>query len=92
MRTGFSRGSTYVVHLNPEIASCTLVMGTAQVAGKVHAIFAPGFYTARRYTILQAGRIEGHFEGGVTGNFPDDLVGLLYYTATEVILDLVRAG
>jgi hypothetical protein len=50
------------VQVNPATASTTNVSGTASLAGTVAAVFAPGSYVSRSYTILTA-------TGGVTGTF-----------------------
>ena len=50
----FQSGALYVVQVNPTTASNTNVSGTASLAGTVGAIFAPGSYMVRSYTILTA--------------------------------------
>ena len=50
----FQSGALYVVQVNPTTASSTNVSGTASLAGTVGAIFAPGSYMVRSYTILTA--------------------------------------
>ena len=58
----FQSGAFYIVQVNPSTASTTNVSGTAALAGTVGAIFAPGSYVSRSYTILSAA-------GGLTGTF-----------------------
>ena len=58
----FLSGAFYVVQVNPTTASTTNVIGTASLAGTVAAVFAPGTYVSRSYTILTAAN-------GVTGTF-----------------------
>ena len=50
----FQSGAFYVVQVNPTTASTTNVSGTASLAGTVGAVFAPGSYISRSYTILTA--------------------------------------
>ena len=50
----FQSGAFYVVQVNPTTASTTNVSGTASLAGTVGAVFAPGSYMSRAYTILTA--------------------------------------
>ena len=46
--------STYLVEVSPTNADRTNVTGTATLGGTVQAVFAPGSYVTRSYTILSA--------------------------------------
>ena len=48
------RNAVYVVQVNPRTASSTNVSGSASLDGTVAAVFFPGLYLARSYTILTA--------------------------------------
>ena len=53
--------AAYIVEVSPTAADRTNVTGTASLAGTVQAVFAPGSYLARTYTILSAdGRKHRH--------------------------------
>ena len=54
--------AAYIVEVSPTSADRTNVTGTASLGGTVQAVFAPGAYFARTYTILSA-------TGGSTGTF-----------------------
>jgi hypothetical protein len=57
------RNAFYVVQVNPRAASSINVSGTASLDGTVAAVFFPGLYLARSYTILTAdNRRTGRFE------------------------------
>ena len=57
----FQSGAFYIVQVNPTTASSTNVSGTASLAGTVAAVFAPGTYLVRSYTILTRWRAQRHF-------------------------------
>ena len=85
----FQSGALYVVQVNPTTASTTNVTGTASLAGTVGAVFAPGSYVSRQYTILTAaGGITGTF--GALDNFglPAGFGTRLAYTGNSAILNL----
>jgi hypothetical protein len=50
----FTTAATYLVEVSPSNADRTNVTGAATLAGTVNAVFAPGSYLARNYTILSA--------------------------------------
>jgi hypothetical protein len=59
----FTAAATYMVELSPTNADRTNVTGVATLGGAtVKAVFGPGSYVARQYTILNAA-------GGVSGTF-----------------------
>jgi uncharacterized protein with beta-barrel porin domain len=66
------------------------VTGAATLAGTVQAVFTPGSYAARTYTILSAaGGLSGTFSK-VTSSLPGFTVSV-NYTNTDVILGLTAA-
>jgi autotransporter-associated beta strand protein len=85
----FQSGAFYVVQVNPTTASTTNVSGTASLAGTVAAIFAPGSYLPRSYTILTAaaGR-SGTFDALATFGLPPDFGRSLSYTGNTAVLNL----
>jgi YVTN family beta-propeller protein/autotransporter-associated beta strand protein len=90
----FQSGALYLVQVNPSTASSTNVTagGSASLAGTVQAVFAPGSYVTRRYTILSAaGGVTGTFGDLTTAGLPAGLHATLGYTGNEVILDLTGA-
>ncbi|MDO8289664.1 MAG: autotransporter domain-containing protein [Parvibaculum sp.] len=80
---------TLAVLVTPESASQLAVTGTATLGGTVNAIYAPGVYTATRYTILTASNVSGTFET-LKGKTPEDftLDQSLDYSDTSVDLVL----
>jgi autotransporter-associated beta strand protein len=85
----FGAGGQYVVEVSPTAADRTNVTGTATLNGTVLAIFAPGSYITRQYTILSAagGRI-GAFSALTTTGLPPGFSSNLGYSATDVVLNL----
>ena len=84
----FVGAGNYLVEVSPAAADRTNATGTAALGGTVHALFGPGIYTPKSYTILSAA-------GGRSGTFANlDQVGLpaftasLEYTSTDVLLTL----
>jgi hypothetical protein len=81
--------AAYLVEVSTTAADLTNVTGTASLAGTVQAVFGPGAYIARSYTILSA-------DGGSTGTFgtltvaglPAGFAASLSYTGTDTILNL----
>ena len=74
----FQSGALYVVQVNPTTASSTNVSGTASLAGTVAAIFTPGSFLERSYTILTAaGGRSGTFAALATSGLPADFRGEL---------------
>jgi hypothetical protein len=65
------------------------VTGTATLNGTVLAIFAPGSYITRQYTILHAdGGRSGTFSVLTTTGLPPGFSSNLDYSATDVVLNL----
>ncbi|HEV2158179.1 autotransporter outer membrane beta-barrel domain-containing protein [Bradyrhizobium sp.] len=84
----FTAASTYMVEVSPASADRVNVTGTATLGGAtVNAVFAPGAYVARQYTILNAGSISGTF-GLVNTSLPSGFKSSLSYDASNVYLDL----
>jgi autotransporter-associated beta strand protein len=82
-------GAFYIVQVNPTTASTSNVSGTASLAGTVGAIFAPGTYVTRSYTILTAaGGVTGTFDAGATRGLPANFRPSLSYTGNTVVLTL----
>jgi autotransporter-associated beta strand protein len=87
----FQSGALYLVQIDPSSASSVNVTGTATLTGgSVQAVFTPGSYAARQYTILHAGGLNGTFSG-VSSNVPVGFTESLSYTSTDVILNLTAA-
>jgi len=82
-------GAFYVVQVNPTTASTTNVSGTASLAGTVGAIFLPGSYLSRSYTILTAaGGVTGTFDALGTRGLPANFQPSLSYAGNTVVLNL----
>jgi len=87
----FQSGATYLVAVDPATASFTSVTGTATLGGAmVKAVFAPGSYVSKKYTILTAdGDVSGTFAASpVNTNLPANFHTALSYDATHAYLDL----
>jgi uncharacterized protein with beta-barrel porin domain len=87
----FNAGSIYRVNVNPAAASSATVNGTATLTGgTANAVFAPGAYVTRNYTILTAaGGLGGTaFAGLTTVNLPAGFVAGLGYNGNDVLLAL----
>jgi autotransporter-associated beta strand protein len=83
------RNAFYVVQVNPRMASSINVSGNASLDGTVAAVFFPGIYLARSYTILTAdNRRTGRFEDLETFGLPRNLRARLDYFNNTVDLNL----
>src|SRR5262249_44119548 len=83
------RNAFYVVQVTPQTASSTNVSGSASLDGTVAAVFFPGIYLARSYTILTAdNRRTGRFEDLETFGLPRNFRARLDYYNNSV--DLTR--
>ncbi|HEY0233670.1 MAG TPA: autotransporter domain-containing protein [Afipia sp.] len=84
----FQSGSLYRVQLDPSVASSANVTGTATLTGgTVNAVFAPGSYVNRQYTILTAGLgINGTFAGAVPSS--PNFGTTLSYDTNNAFLDI----
>ena len=86
----FQSGAFYIVQVNPTTASTTNVSGTASLAGTVGAIFLPGSYLSRSYTILTAaGGLTGTFDALSTAGLPPNFGTRLNYVGNTVVLNLM---
>jgi uncharacterized protein with beta-barrel porin domain len=87
---GFDAASTYAVNVSPSAASSANVSGTATLGGAtVNAIFVPGSYISKRYTILTAAGFGGSTFGAITNTgAPAAISTALSYDLTHVYLDL----
>jgi autotransporter-associated beta strand protein len=84
--------AAYIVEVSPTQADRTNVTGTATLGGTVQAVFAPGAYISRAYTILSAaGGRSGAFGSLTTSGLPAGFAASLSYTASDVILNLSAA-
>ena len=82
-------GAFYVVQVNPTTASTTNVTGPASLAGTVAAVFAPGSYVSRSYTILTAdGGRTGTFDALATFGLPAGFGTRVNYTGNTAVLNL----
>jgi len=86
----FASGAFYLVQVSPSAASSTIVTGTADLGGAtVKAVFAPGSYVSRTYTILSAaGGVSGTFASLVNTGLPSNVQSSLSYDASNVYLNL----
>src|SRR5262249_3430415 len=83
------RNAFYVVQVNPQTASRMNVIGSASLDGTVAAVFFPGTYLARSYTILTAdNRRTGRFEDLETFGLPRNFRARLDYFNNSVELNL----
>jgi autotransporter-associated beta strand protein len=83
------RNAFYVVQVNPLTASRTNVSGSASLDGTVAAVFFPGIYLSRSYTILTAdNRRTGRFEDLATFGLPRNFRARLDYFNNSVELNL----
>jgi autotransporter-associated beta strand protein len=85
----FTAASTYMIQVSPANAGLTNVTGAATLGGAtVNAVFAPGSYVDRQYTILNAtGGVSGTFNPAVTSNLTN-LHSTLTYDANNVFLNI----
>ena len=73
----------------PTTSSFANVSGAATLGGAtVNAIFAPGSYVSKKYTILTAGSISGTFGTLTNTNLPANFHDSLSYDATHAYLNL----
>jgi autotransporter-associated beta strand protein len=85
----FTAASTYMVQVTPANAGRTNVTGTATLGGAtVNALFLPGSYVNRQYTIVNAtGGVSGTFNPLVTSNLTN-LQSTLTYDANDAFLNI----
>ncbi|WP_198031778.1 autotransporter domain-containing protein [Bradyrhizobium sp. Ec3.3] len=82
--------ATYLVQVSPASATSTDVTGTATLGGAtVNAVFAPGTYITKQYTIVHAtGGISGTFGTLVNTNLPSGFTSSLSQDANNAYLNL----
>jgi autotransporter-associated beta strand protein len=87
----FQSGAIYLVQVDPTTASFAAVIGTATPGGAtVNAVFAPGSYISKQYTILTAtGGVSGTFGSLVDTNLPANFSTSLSYDANHAYLNLI---
>jgi autotransporter-associated beta strand protein len=85
----FTAASTYMIQVSPANAGRTNVTGTATLGGAtVNAVFLPGNYVNRQYTILNAtGGVSGTFNPTVISNMAN-LQSTLSYDADDAFLNI----
>ena len=86
----FKPGSTYQVEVSPVGADRVNVSGIATLNGAtLSAIYEPGAYVTKRYTVLNAaGGVNGTFSGPVNTNLPTNFSTALNYDTNNAYLDL----
>lgn len=87
----FTAASTYLIEVSPSASSFTSTFkGKATLGGaSVQAVFAPGSYVSKQYTILSAASgVNGTF-GSLTTNLSPNLSASLSYDANDVYLNLL---
>ena len=87
----FQSGALYLVAGRSVDGSFANVTGRATLGGAtVNAVFAPGSYVAKQYTILTAtGGVTGTFGSLVNTNLPSNFHTALSYDANNAYLDLI---
>jgi len=85
----FTTASTYMIQVSPANAGRTNVTGTATLGGAtVNAVFAPGSYVTKQYTIVNAtGGVSGTFNP-VVGTNNSNLTATLSYDAHDAFLNI----
>lgn len=85
----FQSGAQYLVRLDPSVASSASVTGTATLTdARVNAVFAPGSYIEKQYTILTADGGLGNTKFASISGAPANFASTLSYDANNVYLDL----
>lgn len=83
-------GGTLQIDVTPTQSSMLKVSGNASLAGTLDLIFAPGTYTSNKFTLVQAGSLDGAFNK-VDGTVPGSIASQVSYSANEADLVLVQA-
>lgn len=85
----FTAASTYMIQVSPTNAGRTNVTGTATLGGAtVNAVFQPGSYVDRQYTIVNAtGGVSGTFNPAVISNMAN-IQSTLSYDANNAYLNI----
>ena len=81
----FQPNTTYKIYLNPTTASFANVTGNATLDGTVDAVFSPGGYVSKQYTILTTtGGLGGTTFAGLTNtNMPSGGSDTLSYSTND---------
>ena len=81
------------IDVTPTQASELVVNGNASLAGSLNLIYAPGTYTTKNYTVVQANALSGQFTTTTSsGSVPTALDPKITYSATQVDLSLTAAA
>jgi uncharacterized protein with beta-barrel porin domain len=85
----FTSASTYMIQVSPANAGRTNVLGTAALGGAtVNAVFLPGSYVNRQYTIVNAANtVSGTFNPAVTSNMAN-IQSTLSYDVHDAFLNI----
>jgi uncharacterized protein with beta-barrel porin domain len=85
----FTAASTYMIQVSPANAGSTNVTGTATFGGAtVNAVFLPGSYVNRQYTIVHAnGGVSGTFNPTVISNMAN-IQSTLTYDVNDAFLNI----
>jgi uncharacterized protein with beta-barrel porin domain len=85
----FTAASTYMIQVSPANAGRTNVTGTAALGGAmVSAVFMPGSYVDRQYTIVNAtGGVSGTFNPAVSSNVAN-IKSTLSYDVDDAFLNI----
>jgi uncharacterized protein with beta-barrel porin domain len=89
----FDPTATYRIYLNPTTASQAILSGTATLDNAtVNAVFSPGGYVSKQYTILTSGGLVGTFNSTITNtNLPIGASDSLSYSGDDVFLNLTSS-
>ncbi|OWT66262.1 autotransporter outer membrane beta-barrel domain-containing protein [Candidimonas nitroreducens] len=86
-----SPSGTLQMEISPTDYSRLIVGGTATLAGTLNLLYAPGTYTAKSYSLVKAGSVQGSFSK-VAGNTPSGFAQSVAYAADAVDLNLTGSG
>jgi autotransporter-associated beta strand protein len=82
-------GARYQVQIGSSTASFANVSGTATLGGAtLNAVFTPGSFVTRQYTILTAGNVSGTFGTVTSVNMPANFKTNVSYGSSHAYLDL----
>ena len=85
----FQSAATYLVQVDPTISSASVTTTATLGGATVDAVFAPGTYVAKQYTILTAtGGVNGTFGSVTNTNLPSGFQTSMSYDANHAFLDL----
>jgi fibronectin-binding autotransporter adhesin len=81
---------TLAMEISPTGSAQLHVTGNATLAGTLLPVYDPGVYSAKTYTLMQAGSVTGNF-AQLTGTPPTGFVQAESTTGTQVLLALSNA-